>query len=144
LVDDRLVNDIRRQYLEEYRLVWDRFLTDVHLRQPKDLRSSIDTARLLVRARLAAHQDDSRGRRGDDADDTGKGTINRDRSRVDAAKEASSQALNRVFGSAAPRLTANSDDPNRPGASRSSSSTITSSPGAGSRARPSSRAPASS
>jgi type VI secretion system protein ImpL len=116
IVDDRLVNDIRRQYLEEYRLVWDRFLTDVHLRQPKDLRNSIDLARMLSgpdspltkMIRVVAAETT--------LTETGKSTINATDRAVDVAKEASNQALSRVFGSAATRgRDPTPDDPNRPG-----------------------------
>ena len=115
LIDDRLVGDIRRQYLEEYRLVWDRFLTDIHLRQPKNLTDSIALARLLSSPdspltkmiRVVAAETT--------LTETGKGTVNATDRAVDAAKEASSQALTRVFGSAAQRRDQGADDPNRPG-----------------------------
>jgi type VI secretion system protein ImpL len=115
LINDRLVNDIRRQYLEEYRLVWDRFLTDIQLRQPKDLSTSINLARILSgpdspltkMIRVVAAETT--------LTETGKTTIAATDRAVDAAKEASNQALSRVFGSAAPRTAPTGDDPNRAG-----------------------------
>ncbi len=115
IIDDRLVNDIRRQYLEEYRLVWDRFLSDIHLRQPKDLATSINTARLLSgpdspltkMIRVVSAETT--------LTETGKSTINPTDRAVDAAKEAGDRAMSRVFGSNAPRRDTTSDDANRPG-----------------------------
>ena len=115
LVDDRLVNDIRRQYLDEYRLVWDRFLTELHLRQPKDLRNSIDLARMLSgpdspftkMIRVVAAETT--------LTDTAKSTVNVTDRAVGVAKEASNQAMSRVFGSAATRGATSNEDANRPG-----------------------------
>jgi type VI secretion system protein ImpL len=116
VVDDRLVNDIRRQYLDEYRVTWDRFLTDVHLRQPKDLRNSIDVARMLSgpdspltkMIRVVSAETT--------LTETGKSMIGATDRAVDAAKEASDKTLTRVFGSNAPRTSnTGTDDPNRPG-----------------------------
>jgi type VI secretion system protein ImpL len=115
IIDDRLVNDIRRQYLDDYRLVWDRFLSDIHLRQPKDLRTSIDMTRLLSgpdspltkMIRVVSAETT--------LTDTGKATINPTDRAVDAAKEASSQALSRVFRSDVVRRDTGAEDANRPG-----------------------------
>ncbi len=110
VLDDRLVVDIRRQYLEDYRSVWDKFLSELRLIPAAGLPASIQQARLLS----AADSPLTRMIRAVAAEttltETGKqGVAVTDRA-VEAAKEASSTALTRVFGSAARRETPTDDN----------------------------------
>lgn len=115
VVDDRLVTDIRRQYLEEYRQTWERFLSDLRLTTPTGLTASIALARILSAPdspltkmmRVVAAETT--------LSETGKAGVAVTERAVEAAKEASSTALTRVFGSAAARRDSGANDANRAG-----------------------------
>jgi type VI secretion system protein ImpL len=101
LIDDRLITDIRRQFLEEYRATWDKFLADVRLVPVSGLAASI----ALTRALSAPDSPLNKMIRAVAAEttlaETGKdGVAVTDRA-VEVAKDASNTAIQRVFGSKA-------------------------------------------
>ncbi|MEO8751278.1 MAG: type VI secretion system membrane subunit TssM [Casimicrobiaceae bacterium] len=104
LIDDRLVTDVRRLYLEDYRVTWDRFLTDLRLASAPGLSASITLARTLsspdsplIRLIKAVATETTLA-------ETGKQGIAVTDRAVAVAKEAGSSAIQRVFGSKAGRL----------------------------------------
>ncbi len=114
-LDDRLVNEIRRIYLEEYRQTWEQFLAELRLAPTGNLTASINLVRVLsapdsplvklVKAVALETQ----------LTETGRTTGAVSAQAAEIVKQGANNAVSRIFGSMAPRIGTGGDDPTRAG-----------------------------